>query len=388
MALSAIGVLIAWSTSSDPQYNPASFEDEPVAMRLAPLEEAITLAQYQDPADQALVRSMVILEMKDGFVTGIDLEVLGAKQTNDPFEAFATADMQRIHSDQLADLEMSTLDIRELLPSGPIGTRHIGTGTNFPEHAKEANSHAVFQFPKFGEASAARTLVEAKAGILLDYEVELCMRFDRNIAAPEQFDEAVKGIFLCGDFTNRNALILLADPNNLDSGHGFSDAKSGVDFFPTGPFLVIPNDWKSFVSNLRVTTSVNGSNRQDARGREMILDFKELVHKAFTDMQTPRFLYRNEYVKLTPNGEIPSSAALMSGTSEGTIFTPPTRGDIIEAILAYLGAGGPFGGEKFLDTARQTFIANELAGRHYLKAGDIVRHVSNYLGDINVMVVD
>lgn len=386
--LLAASLSIAWITSPDPRYNDASFEDQPLEMKLAPLEQAITLAQHQDQADSNRVRTMVVLEMKENVVVGVDLENLGAVRTSDPFEAMASADISPLVSGDGSDLEKSSIEIRKLLPSGPGGENHIGTGTNFPEHAEETNSHSVFQFPKFGTASSSRTELHAKTGILLDYEVELCMRFDRDIAAPEQFDEAVKGIFLCGDFTNRNALIMLADPDNLDSGHGFSDAKSGPDRFPTGPFLVIPNDWKTFVSDLRMTTSVNGANRQDARGREMTLDFRQLVHKAFTDMDAPRFLYRDEYVRLTPNGTIPSSMALMSGTSEGTIFTPPSRGDLIEAVLVYVARGGPLSGDEFLESARQTFISNELAGSHFLKPGDIVRHASNYLGDIEVRVVD
>jgi 2-keto-4-pentenoate hydratase/2-oxohepta-3-ene-1,7-dioic acid hydratase in catechol pathway len=385
-AVLAIGVFAAWLTSPDPRYNPASFEDKPLEMRLAPLEEAVTLAQFHDQEGQK--RTMIVLDLEGETVTGIDLENLGASRTNDPFEALAGADISRVRAGPLAGLPMSTIDVGALLPSGSSGTGHIGTGTNFPEHAEEANSTSVFQFPKFGPASAARTQVRVDPGILLDYEVELCMRFDRDLATPETFDEAVKGLFLCGDFTNRNALINLADPDDLDSGHGFSDAKSGPAFFPTGPFLVIPNDWKAFVSNVRMTTSVNGSQRQDARGSEMTLDFRGLVEKAFTDMERPRFLYRDGYVKLTPAGTIPSSATLMSGTSEGTIFTPPARGDIIEAMVVYASRGGPLAGETFLDVARRTFIANEVAGKHYLQPGDTVHHASNCLGDIVVRVVD
>lgn len=385
-AVLAIGVVAMWVTSPDPQHNPASFEDEPLEMRLAPLEEAITLAQFRD--EEGRTRTMIVRDMKGGVVTGVDLEKLGASRTDDPFEALAAADISRLQANQQADQLTFTINVDELLPSGSGGTSHIGTGTNFPEHAEEANSSAVFQFPKFGAASAARAQVRTAPGILLDYEVELCIRFDRDLTAPEQFDEAIKGFFLCGDFTNRNALIELADPDNLDSGSGFSDAKSGPDFFPTGPFLVVPNDWKAFISSVRMTTSVNESNRQDARGSEMTLDFKGLVEKAFTDTERARFLYRDGYVKLTSTGTIPSSTTVMSGTAEGTIFTPPTRGDIIEALAAYLARGGPLGEESFLGVARRTFIANEVAGKHYLQPGDVVHHGSNYLGDIVVVVVD
>lgn len=67
-------------------------------------------------------------------------------------------------------------------------------GTNFPEHAEEASSGSVFQFPKFGARSPARTTVKREDGILLDYEVELCGRFDRDITALDDFDAATKGV--------------------------------------------------------------------------------------------------------------------------------------------------------------------------------------------------
>jgi hypothetical protein len=120
----------------------------------------------------------------------------------------------------------------------------------------------------------------------------------------------------------------------------------------------------------------------------MTLDFRVLAGKALSDMSAPRFLYAGRYTRLMPDAAIPVHATLMSGTSEGTIFTPPTRADFIEAGLAYVLQGGPLSSSSALDTARQTFIANERAGRHYLQPGDMVRHGSNDLGDIVIKVTD
>lgn len=384
IAVVAMVVVVAWLTSPDLQFNPASFEKDPLVQRLAPPEEATTLAQFRNAEGE--IRTVLVTGYNKETVVGIDLRELGAPQTNDPFEALSGADITPVLSDNADNVPIISLPIANLLAAGPTGTQHIGTGTNFPEHADEANSSSVFQFPKFGPATAARTQVIAVAGVLLDYEVEICVRFDRTLRAPHDFDVAVKGFFLCGDFTNRNALINLADPDNLNSGRGFSDAKSGPDFFPTGPFLVIPKNWKAFVASIRMTTNVNGSPRQDARGNEMTLDFKQLVDKAFRDMARPRFLYRENYWKLAPGDSIPPTMTLMSGTAEGTIFTPPSRGDMIDGAVAYALQGGPFGKQTFVDVVRQTFIANELADGHYLQPGDAVHHGSNYLGDIVVKV--
>lgn len=385
VALAAVA-FVAWASSPEPRFNPASFEHEPLRQRLAPLEQATTLAQFR--SNDGRKRTMLVLSHEGEAVSGIDLVELGAGDTDDPFKALATANLDPVFAGTMGSIPRVKLAVDALLTSGPGGAWHIGTGTNFPEHAEEANSGSVFQFPKFGRASPARTRVQARPGILLDYEVEICVRFDRSLRSTADFDAAVKAFFLCGDFTNRNALINLANPDNLDSGTGFSDAKSGPDFFPTGPFLVIPRDWRTFVADIRMTTSVNGMPRQDARGREMTLDFRALTDKAFSDMTLPRFLYRGSYTKLMPDRAIPTSATLMSGTAEGTIFTPPSRGDLIEAAVAYATEGGPFANQSLLDVARRTFIANEIAGGHYLQPGDVVRHGSNYLGDIVIKVAD
>jgi 2-keto-4-pentenoate hydratase/2-oxohepta-3-ene-1,7-dioic acid hydratase in catechol pathway len=382
--IAAIGLAAAWATSPDPKGNPASFEDAAIDPQLAPLSEAVTLALYR--GDDGQPATLLVTGFDATAVTGIPLAALGAATTGDPLRDLATLPRLPDAAPALPASPRIRLTYEALLPSAPSGTIHIGTGTNFPEHAAEASSGAVFQFPKFGTATPARTRIAARPGILLDYEVELCMRFDRDIASLADFDAATKGVFLCGDFTNRNALVDLADPDNLDSGTGFPDAKSGPGQFPTGPFLVVPRDWKRFVAAARMTTEVNGERRQDARGGEMVMDFRALVAKALGDMQRPRFLYRGGFYPLAPQGRITRDMTLMSGTSEGVIFTPPTRADMIEGLLAYGRAGGPLSGAGLIDIVKREFLANELESGHFLKPGDRVLHGSSRLGDIVVEV--
>lgn len=384
VAVLLAGTVIAWATSTDPTGNPASFEDAPLNPRLAPMDEALTLAQYELEFGEAA--TLLVTGFDGASVTGVDLADLGADRTSFPLRDLASLPADAITPEALAGLPTMNLPYDALLPSAPGGLAHIGTGTNFPEHAEEANSGSVFQFPKFGPATPARTTIMAREGILLDYEVELCMRFDRDIASLDDFDAAVKGVFLCGDFTNRNALVQMADPDNLDSGFGFSDAKSGTGHYPSGPFIVVPRDWKSFVAKLRMTTSVNGDPRQDARGSEMTLDFRALAEKAQGDMAKPRFSYAGEFHLLAPDGRITPDMTLMSGTSEGVIFTPPSRADMIEGIVAYVLRGGPLARAGLVNTVKREFIANELESGHFLKPGDTVVHGSNHLGDIIVEV--
>ncbi|EED31739.1 hypothetical protein NOR53_3653 [gamma proteobacterium NOR5-3] len=377
-------VFIAWATSPDPKFNVASLESEPLNPALADPDTALTLAQYT--AENGDIVTLLVESLEGSQVTGISLADLGAAPVSDPFSALASVEDAQLKTAFSQARQRRVIDIASLLPTGPRGTRHLGIGTNFPEHAAEASSNSVFNFPKFGAATAARTSVAAPEGSLLDYEVELCMRFDRPITSLEDFDAAVKGVFLCADFTDRIALLELADADNLDSGYGFSDAKSGPGFLPTGPFLLIPKDWSTFVADIRMMTFVNGEARQDARGSEMILDFRGLTEKVLGDMTARRFYYDEAFYKLTPNERIDSDMTLMSGTSEGVIFTPPSRHDYIEIVLAYLLKGGPLSQQSLMEIAIPAFIDNELASGHFLKPGDTVRYRASQLGDIVVAV--
>lgn len=385
LATIAVIVLGLWATSPDPKGNEASFEEVALHPATAPFEEAATLAQVRRATGGTT--TLLVTGMTGETIEAIDLSRASASGSDDPFAVLAGFDRARLAALAARRDLVQVYAIADLLPAAPSGSRHIGTGTNFPEHAEEASSDAVFQFPKFGAASPARTRVEARADVLLDYEVELCMRFDRPVASVEDFDAAVKGLFLCGDFTDRSKLIRLIDPDNLDSGRGFSDGKSRADFYPSGPFLVVPRNWQAFVAAERMTTRVNGEPRQDARGREMTLDFRELTAKALADMERPRFLYDGAYYRLAPQRAISPEMTLMSGTAEGVVFTQPTRGDIIEGAVRWLVAGGWLRGEGLVPAVIESFIASELASGHFLQPGDLVEHRSSRLGTISVEVV-
>jgi 2-keto-4-pentenoate hydratase/2-oxohepta-3-ene-1,7-dioic acid hydratase in catechol pathway len=381
----ALGFGLFAECGDDPRGNIASFEDQPLQAGLADPSEALTVAMVDDPGTGP--KAVLVVAMRGETLVGVDLSELGATAGLGPFAALASLERQVL----LASFTDSALHrdyaFADLLPAGGTASINVATGTNFPEHAEEASSTGVFNFPKFGPATPARTTVVHQAGSLLDYEVELCVRFDRDIKTLEDFDAAMKGFFLCGDFTDRAALIRLIDPDNLDSGRGFSDGKSGPDFYPSGPFLVIPNDWRSFIASERMTTEINGVMRQDARGGEMTLDFRELAARALAEPRTRRFLYRGEYHDLMPQGYFTAGMSLMSGTSEGVIFTPPTACDIRAGIGEYLFGGHLLEGQAPMPVLIDTFIAREIASGHFLQPGDELRYNSSRLGNITVEVV-
>lgn len=382
--LLAIVLVLAWATSPDPRGNVATFEQRALTLQLAPMQEAVTLARVS--RRDGSVATLLVTGLEHDGIRAVDLSRATSLASADPFEVLAALPREQLEALATGADSQERVAMGDLLPAAPSGSRHIGTGTNFPEHAEEASSNAVFQFPKFGSAMPARSSVAWKPNVLLDYEVELCMRFDRVIRSAEDFDAALKGLFLCGDFTDRSQLIRLIDPDNLDSGRGFSDGKSRADFYPSGALLVVPRDWKTFVDRERITTRVNGEPRQDARGGEMTMDFRALALKALGDMERDRFLYDGGYYKLVPQTAITPDMTLMSGTAEGVIFTQPTRGDIIEGAVCWLFSAGWARGEGLVPSVIETFIDNELASGHFLQPGDVVEHRSSHLGDIVVQV--
>lgn len=382
----AVVTLALWITSPDPLGNRASLESQRLAASLAPRDQATTLAQVR--REDGMVATLWVVAISGDSLDAVDVSAATGSTDHNPLRVWrSVTPQQRI--DLLQDTEEHrTYAVSQLLSVAPDGNRHIGTGTNFPEHAEEALSTSVFQFPKFGTARGPRSNVYWRDDVLLDYEVEMCIRFDRAIRSLDDFDAALKGVFLCGDFTDRSALVRLVDPDNLDSGRGFSDGKSRADFFPAGALLVVPNDVDSFVGAERMITEVNGIPRQDARGGEMTLTFRQLTEKALADMTADRFLYQGEFYTLAPDAHVDTSMALMSGTAEGVIFTPPSRGDLIEGVIDWVISGAMLKAEPLIAHVIEVFISNELASGHFLQPGDTVVHRASHLGDIVVDVIE
>ena len=383
LTASTLALLLA-ACASTPSENKASFEDAPLTVGVASPEEALTFAQILN--GEGLSETLLITGFERNNVTAINLTPLGAVPGADIFAAIASLDHEMLTDLATSQQGAVSFERAALLSAAGSATRHIGSGTNFPEHAEETLSDNVFNFPKFGAATPSVTTVALSEGVLLDYEVEICVRFDRDIMSIDNFDAAKKGFFLCADFTDRAMLSRLVDPDNFDSGTGFTDSKSGPNFFPTGPFLVIPNDWKAFVTNERMGTYRNGIMKQDARGGEMTFDFRQLVKKVLSDTTSTRFIYRGEPQTLVVDDKIFEGQALMSGTSEGVIFMPPTRGDIIGGAAKYLLTLGFLRGRSPTETIIESFIEGELKSKRYLQVGETVEYASSSMGVITIEV--
>ena len=369
--------------------NPFAGEAQQLSTGILSPREGLTFALEQRTPESPL-HVLLITKLQGDQISAVDLTAAGLTTKTDFFDVLKDVGIEKLvdvaqanANDQFRVVQRNFSD---LLPAAGKAARHVASGTNFPEHQEETGSEAVFNFPKFGVATPPVTTVSTDTDELLDYEVEICTRFDRNIKRIEDFDAAQKGFFLCGDFSNRSVLTRLIDPDNYDSGTGFSDAKSGPNRFPSGGLFVIPFDWEGFVKNERLVTQINDEIRQDTRAGEMILSFRSLLEKALADTESTRFLYDDKQWHLIENGMFARDQVLMSGTAEGVIFMPPTAKQIVRGAMLYIVKGTFLTGQSPYDAVIKSFLDEERTSLRFLQPGHQVTHNSSNMGIISVLV--
>ncbi len=363
--ISALTIGLAGSASASD--GPAA----PLKPSIAPLQTAHTFAQVQEGGRTS---TLLVVAMGKDAVHAIDLSAMRQHYSADAFnviEQFSAATL-----DQLArrTQEVRSYPIDRLLNVGPRGVRHIAAGTNYTAHGEETGLDEAFLFPKLSPATGPRAKVSAAPGTLLDYEVELCARFDREIRSMADFDAARKGFFLCGDFSDRATLVRNLNLQDILSGDGFPDAKSGPDRFPAGALLVVPHDWERFVDSVTISTWVDGKRRQYAQASDMIKDLRTIVQETLAEAGTRTWSFRDGRIPMIERGAIGTDSAILTGTGEGVIFQEPDE-TVMKSVM-----GAPDRAAQLVQIER--YLAAEQAKRIYLQPGQQVRYESNYLGRI------
>ena len=348
----------------------------PVKFTLAPMEKAHTFAQTR--RGDAL-HTLFVLALSGDKVTVVDLSKLSGLHGADAFDVVKRFSVAQLDAIARQPERTYTVRIDQLTGAGPRGVAQIAAGTNYPEHGKEVGVDGTFLFPKLSAAGGPRASVAAAPGALLDYEVEVCARFDRELRSVSDFDDARKGLFICGDFSDRATLVRNLNLKNILSGDGFPDAKSGADRFPAGPFLVVPRDWKAFMNELVIETWVDGGRRQHVRAADMIKDLRAIVKETLDEAATRTWSYQGGRIPMVDRAAIGTDSAILSGTGDGVIFQQPGP-DVIKPLM------------QAKDRAQQlavidAYLAGEAAKRIYLQPGNKVDYTSNYLGAIHSKVV-
>ncbi len=393
MALSS-GLLDAAALS--PALSPA------LASSIAPLDQALTLAQIESPAglhtilvlenapvpEKAGVLKNDAMPDADYGVLGLNLSKLYGSNPDDPLTLVASLGQARIRQDlAMSRALLEHYERDDFVISPAIGSAHVAAGTNYSAHGEEVGVDEVFLFPKFSDPTPQVTRVTAPPGGLLDYEIELCARFDRDITSLQDFNAAVVGVFLCGDYTDRATLMREIDTDDVASGRGFTDAKSGNDRFPVGPFTVVPDDWEEFLNGIRMTLSVNGEIRQQASGADMIMKLDEIVLGSLKQGGELRWTRGGERIRLIEDGRIRAGQVVLTGTPEGVVFRQPTRGFIFWNGIRWLFTFGFLGGNP-LDYVIERFIEAARDEGKFLQPGDAVVMQASYLGEIKLTVTE
>ena len=343
---------------------------------LAPIDQAHTFAQIRQGDN---ISTLLVLALYQDKLSAIDLSAVSGLYSADAFDVISRFDARALDALALQARGLQHVPLKRLLGVGPRGLAHIAAGTNYPEHGKEAGINEAFLFPKLSAATGPRASVTAAPGALLDYEVEVCARFDRELRSVADFEQARKGLFLCGDFSDRATLVRNIKLQNIASGDGFADAKSGADRFPTGPFLVVPRNWEAFLATVSIATHVNGQARQFARAADMIKNLRTIVKETLDEAATRTWSFQGGRISMVARPAIGTDSAVLTGTGEGVVFKEPGP----EVIKALMGARDR--------SAQLAVIERYLAGEAdkgiYLQPGNKVRHSSNVLGWIEATVV-
>lgn len=346
------------------------------APMLAPMDKAHTFAQVRH-GDRT--STLFVLKIAGADVSAVDLSELSGLHSADAFDVIKHFDAAALDAMARRPPHTQRHALADLAGVGPRGMDQIAAGTNYPAHGEEVGMAEAFLFPKKSPALGPRSALTVAPDAMMDYEVEVCARFDRELRSIADFDEARTGLFLCGDYSDRATLIRNLDLKNILSGDGFADAKSGHDRFPAGPFLVVPRDWKSFLKGLRIETYVDGQSRQRADAGDMIKDLRAIVQETLAEAGTRSWSYRGARIPMVGRAAIGTDSAVLTGTGDGVVFNKPD-GATMKAVMTAKSRADQL-------AVIDAYIAGQIAKRIYLQPGNTVLYTSNYLGSILTTVV-
>jgi len=222
---------------------------------IKPVTEALTFSRFRQD-DQ--VHIMAVLNDNGESVTGVDLSAALNRYAENTFEVIQDLTYDDVVKAVHSITHTVTAKYQDLLP-GVAGNAHLAIGINYADHGKETGQVKPFMFPKYVDTDPAIHHLPYTQGWLLDHEVELGLVFPSAVCSPADLDHILVGFLVVNDFTDRATLLRKMDSKNVTGGKGFPDAKSKQGFLPTGPYMVVPRDWRAFVQELQLELQVNGT---------------------------------------------------------------------------------------------------------------------------------
>jgi 2,4-diketo-3-deoxy-L-fuconate hydrolase len=348
---------------------------------IKPLAEAISLGRF---LKKGKVHILAVLQDDGAQLTGIDLSnelKLYPQHSFDLIRNLAYDEVLRIINKSSHTI---VVNYEDLLPS-ISGDQHLAIGINYPEHGKETGQVRPFMFPKLLSTDPAVHQLHHTSGWLLDHEVELGIVFPSAVCSDTDLNHILIGFLVVNDFTDRATLMQLMDSKDVTGGKGFPDAKSKTGFLPTGPYMVIPRDWRSFVRELQLQLSVNGELRQRGYARDMVWNIDTIIQRSISVKGESSSYYQNKMVPLFKGDCIPANSIIITGTPSGVVFKAPSKVFITASVIKYVFTGG-FLSRKMHPYILQQYLKRERKNPRYLKPGDQVESWVSFLGRIKTTI--
>lgn len=340
---------------------------------IAPSDQALTFARYGEGAN---AQTIVVTRYQNGVVTGVDLAPL-LQPGEDAIGAYNRLGYNAIAAFAARTRTSVNRDAATLAVPVDLRSLHAAAATNYPEHADEAKvKDGPFMFAKVAQPTSSRAAIPASSG-LLDYEVELCLVTLKPLSAKAS---AKGGLILCNDVTDRAALLRGADINDVASGKGFTDGKSGAGFLPVGDLFVVPRNTKSFVEPLELHLSLNGEQRQRARVINWIWDLDRLLLET-AKRRGVSWIWREGRAQLPVNndGVLPDRTLVLAGTPAGTVFQGPGPATFVRGAYDW---ATHFDRVSIIKAIVERTITDDRASGGYLKPGDVVTIRADQLGTL------
>jgi 2-keto-4-pentenoate hydratase/2-oxohepta-3-ene-1,7-dioic acid hydratase in catechol pathway len=354
--------------------------NDSVFKNIAAVDEALTLAQIKTTKGPA---SLLVLAQEGQQISAVNLSQVFDLYTNDPLDIVVQVGSEKIRAQ--AQQSPQRFELSQLIIPTGLSSEQLAAGGNYAAHSEESGLEDVFLFPKYSQPTPGNQALSVNAGQLLDYEIEICTRFDRDIRSTDDFNKATKAFFLCGDFSDRTALMRNIDPDDWESGAGFTDGKSGQGLFPIGFFTVIPNDWLSFLNDIQLQLSVNNDIRQQAKADQMILKIDGILNLALSEEESMRWTYKGKNIPLLTDGIIYKGQSIVTGTPSGVVFRPPENTFIASCVFKWL-VTGQFFKQSITDYVIERHIEAGLESKTYLQPGDQITMSASYLGAVEFTV--
>lgn len=349
-------------------------------------QKALSLARVMKNGRTHIIQ---VSKIDDAYVKGINLsEKFGMYPVRifDFIEKFGYEQiLDKIHSSSKTDVQ--EFKSEEVLTPVDAIAHTIAAATNYPEHKEETNVKIdPILFPKVTKLTPYISQVKTKKEYLLDYEVELGVVYSRDVKTMADLENQLLGFMVTMDYSDRASQLRDYDTDHPELAVGFTDSKSHEGFFPVGPIMVVPKDWKNYYQELNIKLWRNDELMQDDHLGSMFWDVPKITEEALKLSDEEIWTLNGDAISLLPKKYIEKGTIVVTGTPGGVLLTTPSKGFIIRRAIKYSLLF------KFLGWEPEAYVKDQFVKKlhrkdNYLKDGEQIRASISKLGYINSHVV-